>query len=56
MFIWSGLVLLLAFTLDIKRVMFIRALLGVFESSFGPCLLTSTSTSTVFVRSEESRC
>jgi hypothetical protein len=42
MFIWSGLVLLLAFTLDIKRVMFIRALLGVFESSFGPCLLTST--------------
>jgi hypothetical protein len=44
MFIWSALVLALAFTLNIQRVMAIRWLLGIFESCFAPCLLTSKST------------
>ena len=41
MVIWSALVLGLAFSWHPIPVFVIRALLGLFESSFGPCLVTS---------------
>lgn len=41
MIIWSALVIGLAFSLSIPPVFGIRFLLGLFESSFQPCLITS---------------
>lgn len=42
MMIWTALLFGLAFSFDMRPVFAIRVLLGISESVFGPCLLTST--------------
>jgi hypothetical protein len=49
MILWSALVFGIAFSMSIPPVLAVRFLLGFFESSFQPCLITSES-SEGFVR------